>query len=104
MLSEVHTPDNIEEERNVFSAAGSALASPREESSCEATHGLAIPPLGSTPPLDLRVTPLMSSPSATLLDVEIIDRPSSRIARPQMIRITTNGTQIFRPSEEMDGN
>jgi hypothetical protein len=81
MLSEVYTQDEIEEERSVLGATGSTLAGPREESNSEATHELAIPIIGEA-------------------------QSTFWMGKPRMIRVSTSGTQVIRPSEdgmEIDG-
>lgn len=97
LLSEVCTPDSLDDERNALSAAGSTLASPQAEPGCKTTHGPALPITGDGP-LEPHVT-CPASPASP--DVEMPE-----IARPPMVRVSTSGTQIITPSKdglEIDG-
>jgi hypothetical protein len=110
MLSEVCTPDDIEEERNDLSVVGSALASPREESGSDSLAGSG--PV--TPTLDMLLRDEASAASSpgpvTSMSAheEVLNRrwTTSGLQRPRLHRVSSSGTQIFTPHEdgvEIDG-
>ncbi|KAE8448705.1 hypothetical protein EG329_008920 [Mollisiaceae sp. DMI_Dod_QoI] len=107
MLSEVCTPEDFHPskssdvegskrpfDRSILSAAGSTLASPKEET----------PP--AYPSGAKRVQDVLSSPGPSVLPTLAELRAFSAQERPRMSRTSTNGTQIFTPSDdgvEVDG-
>lgn len=110
MLSEVCTQEDTEGERSVFSAVGSPLASPREESGSEAAGALP----SQIPSLDieeekLHVTETQPQTTASRPAQEEflgLDRTSGEMRRRSVVRTNTSGTQVFIPSEdgiEIDG-
>lgn len=108
-LSEICTPEDIEE-TGVLSELGSPLTSPKEESGSEAAGELTsqIPKLEmeEREPIIGQILPETIESRRGQEERPRLEPPSGKVRRPSIVRMSTSGTQVFKPSEdgvELDG-